>query len=255
MLKTKRGFETHWEEQQRNWQYVVSPNRFSTPILRAAYHISGEMIETGYPRVDVLARADADEAGRRLRESLGVPDGVRTVLYAPTYRDHVTDRRGRYRLDLHLDLARLREAVGEDTVILFRKHHYVLDAVPETPDGFVRDVSSYPEATELMLAADVLVTDYSSMMFDFANTGRPMLFFTYDLATYRDEVRGFYFDFLERAPGPLLETSDDVAEALRDLDAVRSQYEQRYAAFAAQFCELDDGHAAGRVVDRVFAQE
>ena len=124
------------------------------------------------------------------------------MLYAPTFRDHVTDRRGRYRLDLHLDLERCATAVGEDTVILFRKHHYVIDPVPATADGFVRDVSSYPDGTELLLAADVLITDYSSMMFDFANTGRPMLFFTYDLETYRDEVRGFYFDFLERAPGP-----------------------------------------------------
>jgi CDP-glycerol glycerophosphotransferase len=82
-----------------------------------------------------------------------------------------------------------------------------------------------------------------------------MLFFTYDLDTYRDEVRGFYFDFLERAPGPLLATNDQVADALQGLDAVRSAYAQRYADFAAQFCELDDGGAAGRVVDRVFAQE
>jgi CDP-glycerol glycerophosphotransferase len=255
MQKTKRGFETHWEEQLRNWQYVVSPNRFTTPLLRAAYELSGEILETGYPRNDVLAHPDAAAKARRLRERLGIPDGVRTVLYAPTFRDQVTDRRGRYRLDLHLDLDRLRQAVGENTVILFRKHHYVIDPVPATADGFVRDVSSYPDATELMLAADVLVTDYSSMMFDFANTGRPMLFFTYDLGTYRDEVRGFYFDFLQRAPGPLLETSDQVAEALQDLDGVRAQYAQRYADFAAEFCELDDGHAARRVVDRVFAQE
>jgi CDP-glycerol glycerophosphotransferase len=89
-------------------------------------------------------------------------------------------------------------------------------------------------------------------MFDYANTGRPMLFFTYDLDSYRDEVRGFYFDFLARAPGPLLATTDEVAAALVDLDAVRSRYAERYAAFVAEFCELDDGNAAGRVVDRVF---
>jgi CDP-glycerol glycerophosphotransferase len=253
MHKTKRRFETHWDEQVRNWQYVISPNHFSTPILQRAYRLEGEMLETGYPRIDVLARPERDEAGRRLRARLGIPDGVRTVLYAPTYRDQVIDRRNRYRLDLHLDLERLRAAVGEDTVILFRKHHYVVDPVPATADGFVRDVSSYPDGTELMLAADVLVTDYSSMMFDYANTGRPMLFFTYDLDTYRDEVRGFYFDFLERAPGPLLSTSDQVADALDDLDAVRAGYAQRYADFVAQFCELDDGGAAARVVERVFS--
>ena len=155
------------------------------------------------------------------------------MLYVPTFRDQVTDRKGRYRLDLHLDIERLREAVGDDTVILFRKHHYVLDPVPATADGFVLDVSSYPDATELMLAADVLLTDYSSMMFDFANTGRPMVFFTYDLDTYRDEVRGFYFDFLERAPGPLLATSDEVAEALRDPEALLEEVEVEAADLVA----------------------
>jgi CDP-glycerol glycerophosphotransferase len=253
MHNTKRRFESHWDERVHNWQYVVSPNHFSTPILQHAYRVEGEMLETGYPRIDVLARPGRDAAGLELRRRLGIPDGLRTVLYAPTFRDQVVDRRGRYRLDLHLDLERLRAAVGQDTVILFRKHHYVVDPVPATADGFVRDVSMYPDATELLLAADVLVTDYSSLMFDYANTGRPMLFFTYDLDSYRDEVRGFYFDFLARAPGPLLATTDEVAAALVDLDAVRRQYAERYAAFVAEFCELDDGHAAARVVDRVFA--
>ena len=86
--------------------------------------------------------------------------------------------------------------------MLYRKHHYVVDPVPVTVDGFVRDVSDFPDGTELMLAADVLLTDYSSMMFDFANTGRPMLFFTYDLERYEEEIRGFYFDFEATAPGP-----------------------------------------------------
>jgi CDP-glycerol glycerophosphotransferase len=253
MRGTTRKFQRNWDRQLRNWQYVLSPNRFSTPILRRAYLIEGEMLETGYPRVDVLARPDRDELSRALRARLGIPDGARTVLYAPTFRDHVQDRRNRYRLELALDLERLREAVGEDTVILFRKHHYIVDPVPETADGFVRDVSAYPDGTELMLAADVLMTDYSSMMVDFANTGRPMLFFTYDLDAYEDEIRGFYVDdFVGTVPGPLLRTTDEVAEALNGLDEVRAGYAERYAAFRETFCELDDGRAAARVVDRLF---
>ena len=252
MRRTVRRFERRWEQQVANWQYVLSPNRFSTPILRRAYAVEGEMLETGYPRVDVLARPDRDVLGRELRRRLGISGDARVVLYAPTYRDQVVDRRGRYRLDLRLDLERLREAVGRDTVILFRKHHYIVDAVPETADGFVQDVSAYPDGTELLLAADVLVTDYSSMMFDFANTGRPMLFYTYDLDAYQDEIRGFYFDFQASAPGPMLRTTDELAGALRDLDGVRAEYAQRYEAFASAFCELDDGRAAARVVDRLF---
>jgi CDP-glycerol glycerophosphotransferase len=253
MRRTPRRFQRRWEQQLGNWQYVLSPNRFSTPILRRAYAIEGEMLETGYPRVDMLARADRDAAGRRLRARLGIPEGARTVLYAPTYRDHVTDRRGRYRLDLRLDLERLRQAVGPDTVILFRKHHYIVDAAPATADGFVRDVSSYGDGTELLLAADVLVTDYSSMMVDFANTGRPMLFYTYDLDAYADEIRGFYVDFVETVPGPLLRTTREVADALGNLEGVRSDFTERYDAFRARFCELDDGGASARVVDRLFS--
>jgi CDP-glycerol glycerophosphotransferase len=247
-----RKFEREWTDQLPNWQYVVSPNRFSTPHLRRAYSLDGELIETGYPRDDIFARDGLAERSRAVRERLGIPEGVRTVLYAPTYRDHVVDQRGRYRLDLRLDVDRLRDAVGPDTMILLRKHHYIVDALPVSDDGLVRDVSEFPDGTEIMLAADVLVTDYSSMMFDFANTGRPILFFTYDLSVYRDEVRGFYFDLVDRAPGPLLETTDEIAEALRDLPALEAANRDRYASFTAEFCELDDGHASARVVDRVF---
>jgi CDP-glycerol glycerophosphotransferase len=242
-----------WSRQAANWQYLLSSNRYSTAILQRAYSITGEVLETGYPRNDELAGGDHDLATRRIRDRLGLPAGTRVVLYAPTFRDHVRDSRGRYRLNLQLDLERLRRAVGDDTVLLIRKHHRVAEVISQTGNGFVRDVSTYPDGTELLLAADVLVTDYSSMMFDFANTGRPMLFFTYDLEAYRDQVRGLYLDLAERAPGPLLHTTDELAAALNDIDAVRAEYAQRYRDFAAAFCELDDGRAAARVVDRVFS--
>jgi CDP-glycerol glycerophosphotransferase len=256
MRKTVRRFQRKWDRQVDNWQYVLSPNRFATPILRQAYAIEGEMLETGYPRVDHLAGPDREARTRALRERLGLPEDKRIVLYAPTYRDQVVDRKGRFRLDQRqLEIGRLRETIGHDSIVLFRKHHYIVDAVPTTPDGFVRDVSDFPDGTELMLAADVLVTDYSSLSVDFANTGRPMLFFTYDLDTYGEEIRGFYLDFVNSVPGPLLHTSDELAAALADIDAVQAQYAERYAEFRRTFCELDDGRAAARVVDRIFGGE
>jgi CDP-glycerol glycerophosphotransferase len=247
-----RIFSRDWDRQVGNWQYVLSPNAFTTPILRRAYTIEGTILETGYPRNDLLAGPGREAASRELRRRLGLPDGKRVILYAPTYRDDSRDRDGRFRLDPAFDAERLRDALGDDAVVLFRKHRYVVDPVPVTPDGFVRDVSDFGDGNELLLAADVLVTDYSSMAFDFANTGRPMFFYTYDLEEYRDEIRGFYFDFETRAPGPLLQTMDELAEALRDVDAAAAGYADRYRAFAAEFCALDDGHAAARVVDRLF---
>jgi CDP-glycerol glycerophosphotransferase len=249
-----RRAKERWSEQAANWQYVLSPDRFSTPILQRAYAVEGEMLETGYPRDDLLVRPDRDAIGVRLRQALGIPVSARVVLYAPTYRDHIVDSRGRYRLDLQLDFERLGRTLGRDTVLLFRKHHRISDVPPPSAGGFVRDVSGYPDVTELLLAADVLVTDYSSMMVDYANTGRPMLFFTYDYDTYRDQVRGLNFDLSRQAPGPLLGTTDEVATALGEIDAIHREYTDRYREFAAIFCELNDGQAAARVVDRVFSR-
>jgi CDP-glycerol glycerophosphotransferase len=239
--------------QAPNWQYVLSPNRYATPIMQRAYEIEGEIWETGYPRADVLSRRNRDELRAQLRGLLALPEDRLVVLYAPTFRDHVSDRQRRSRLEPGLDIERLRQAVGRDAVVLYRKHHEIYDAVPATADGFVRDVSSYPDATTLLLAADVLVTDYSSLMVDFANTGRPMLFYTYDLEAYENEIRGFSLDFEATVPGPLLRTTDELGEALRGLDAVRADYAERYAQFRATFCEFDDGGAAARVVDRLMS--
>jgi CDP-glycerol glycerophosphotransferase len=252
---TQRRFDSGALRSPANWQHVLSANPFTTPILRRAYGLDGEIHETGLPRNDVLAAAGREERSRAVRERLGIAAGVRVVLYAPTFRDHVIDRRGRPRLDLHLDAQRLRDALGADTVVLFRKHHLVVDPVPATPDGFVRDVSTFPDANELMLAADVLVTDYSAMMFDFAITGRPMAFFAYDLETYRDEVRGLYLDLEAEAPGPVVRTTDALAEALSDLEGLRAGHADRYAAFATRFCALEDGGAAARAADLLVGPE
>jgi CDP-glycerol glycerophosphotransferase len=115
----------------------------------------------------------------------------------------------------------------------------------------VHDVCSHPDIRDLYLAADLMVTDYSSTMFDFAITGRPMLFFTYDLEYYRDELRGFYFDLAEVAPGPLLRTSKEVVDAIADIDAVAAEHAPRYARFRETFTALEDGHATDRVLDLV----
>ncbi|WP_067973405.1 CDP-glycerol glycerophosphotransferase family protein [Nocardiopsis trehalosi] len=242
-----------WETRQ--WDYLVSPSPWATPILRRAFRFDGEILETGYPRNDIFFAPDREAVAARTRARLGLPEGKKVVLYAPTWRDDKYYTRGKHKLDLHLDLRRMYEALGDDHVLLVRRHPRVVDSVPIVGRDFVYDVSLYPEIMELFLITDVLVTDYSSMMFDFANTGRPMLFFTYDIESYRDNLRGFYFDFEETAPGPLLLESDDVIGALRGIEGVAEDYAPRYKAFTDQFCPLDDGHAAARVVDRVFGTD
>jgi len=140
-------------------------------------------------------------------------------------------------------------------VILVRgHHHFANDVQPGARRDFALNVTGYRDISELFLISDVLITDYSSVMFDFAATGRPMLFFTYDLEHYRDQLRGFYFDFEAEAPGPLLASSDEVLAAVKDTGAIAAHYRAAYQAFAAKYCPLDDGKAGARVCDRLFAR-
>lgn len=239
------------EQRARQWSVLVSPNRFSTPVLRRSFGYRGEVLECGYPRNDLFHAPDRTKVAASVRGRLGIPDAKRVVLYAPTWREDRPQGGGRYALDLRIDLAVAERELGADTVLLVRRHYLVTDRLPDSGSGFVRDVSRYGDVGELMLISDALVTDYSSLMFDFAQTGRPMLFHTHDLAHYRDTLRGFCFDFETRAPGPLIPGSAGLIEALRDPERATRGHTQAYEAFRRDFCDLDDGHAAAGVVDRM----
>lgn len=249
--QANRAYIDTLQQRARQWSFLVSPNTYSTPVLRRSFGFEGEVLECGYPRNDLFHAPEQAKVAAAVRESLRIPDGKRVVLYAPTWREDQPRNRGRYTMDLRLDLAAAERELGADTVLLVRRHYLVTDRLPDSGTGFVRDVSRYPEAGELMLISDALVTDYSSMMFDFAQTGRPMLFHTYDLEHYRDTLRGFAFDFESRAPGPLIPESGDLIEALRDPVRATAGHAGAYEAFRRDFCDLDDGRAAARVVDRM----
>jgi CDP-glycerol glycerophosphotransferase len=229
------------------WDVLVSPNAASTPRLRQAFRWEGEVLEIGYPRNDVLSAPDRCERRARVRSRLGIPDGTTAVLYTPTFRDDAVFEERSF--ELALDTDAFGAALGADHVLLLRPHYMVTDELPPIDDPAVRDVSRHPDVSELYLAADVLVTDYSSTMFDFAVTGRPLAFLTYDLADFQHRLRGFYFDLEDEAPGPLVETTAELIAVLRDIDTTRTQYAERYARFRERYCHLEDGHATDRVLE------
>jgi CDP-glycerol glycerophosphotransferase len=253
MPPTVRRFQSPWRSDTgAQWQHALSPSPFATPILRRAFAMEGELHETGAPRSDRLEPAALGERSARLRERLGIGADTRVNLYAPTYRDHAIDHRGRPRIDLHLDVDALRAALGgQDAVVLFRKHHLVLDPAPSTADGFIRDASAFPDGSELLLAADVLVTDYCSLMVDFAATGRPVVLYAYDLEAYRDDVRGLYVDLEAEGPGPIARTTEELGALLAELPAGPVPA-ARAAAFARRMGAPADGAATRRAVERIF---
>ncbi|WP_240691921.1 CDP-glycerol glycerophosphotransferase family protein [Arthrobacter sp. CAU 1506] len=235
----------------RQWSVLLSPSPYATNAFRSAFGYRGPVLEEGYPRNDVLALNRGSDAGKVIRERLGIPHGRRVILYAPTFRDDQSSGTGRFGFELPLDLSAFQQRFGADTVLLLRMHVLIANrlAIPENVAGCVRDVSGYPEIQELFLASDVLVTDYSSVLFDYAILRRPIVLYAYDLEHYRDTLRGFYLEYGPDLPGPVAQTQDELFDALAEAAAPDPGRERRLEEFAARFAPKDDGGAARRVVD------
>ncbi|KQQ68786.1 CDP-glycerol glycerophosphotransferase family protein [Microbacterium sp. Leaf320] len=229
-------------KESRRWDVLLAQNTYSERILRKAYAFLGRPVWVeGYPRNDALVTGDP----AAIRAALGIAEGERVLLYAPTWRDDRTEM---------VDFIDPEELARKtDSVVLVRGHSRTIDTGRDRAGARVIDVTGYPETSQLLLAADALITDYSSVMFDFSVTGKPMYFLVPDLDHYRGKLRGFYFDLETRAPGPLVHTQDELVAALADRGH-ESAFAERYAAWKAQFNARDDGHAAERVVARILDQ-
>jgi CDP-glycerol glycerophosphotransferase len=237
------------------WDYLVSPSAYATTCFNSAFGFPikggpGKLLEVGYPRNDRLS-ADADsrvEIRDRVRKQLGVKAQTQLVLYAPTWRDTNRNALGTLQTVNHIDAA---TKLPNGFQLMFRGHSMTLDAHnSKTANGAI-DVTDYPDITELYLAADVLITDYSSVMFDFAVTGKPMIFLTPDIEQYVSD-RGFYFDFVAEAPGPICHTTAQVIESLENINEIAKQYGKAYKGWQAKFTPLEDGKATARVLAEVF---
>lgn len=235
------------------WDYLISPNHYSSKIFKRAFGFEGNMIESGYPRNDFLIQNNNEETVQRLKQKANIPQDKKVILYAPTWRDNDFYDKGRYKFNLQLDLEHMRKSLGDEYVVLLRLHYLVSENLNlSNYEGFVHDFSNYEDIRDLYLLSDILITDYSSVFFDFSILEKPILFYTYDLEEYRDELRGFYFDFETRAPGPLLQTTEEIIHHIQHIEDVDSAYRTIRKEFKQQFSSLEDGNATARVVDEVF---
>ncbi|MFC8828675.1 CDP-glycerol glycerophosphotransferase family protein [Streptomyces sp. NPDC057137] len=213
------------------------------------------LVASGYPRNDRLVRARAtDESQGRfprpaLAADLGIPDHRKVVLYAPTFRG--MPKKGRT-TRLPLDVRQFAERFGDEYVLLVRAHYLESAVLPVCPPGTVIDVSGHHDVSELLCLADALITDYSSIMFDYALLDRPMVFFAPDLDAYVAE-RGSYFDLRAEAPGPVVETEDELLRALDELKLSDTAHRADRARFAERFGGYESGQAARTAVDVLFA--
>lgn len=259
-MNTTDEIRQKYDLDSAKFRWMISPSPFTTEVFATAWNLhaigkTDALLEEGYPRNDFLINHTQEDVDRVKRELNITPEeigGRKIILYAPTWRDNQHTSGLGYSYELGADFQKLRAALEEDYVLLFRAHYLVASRFDfEAYGDFVRDVSRYPDINDLYIVSDLLITDYSSVFFDYANLRRPILFYMYDLAAYRDEIRGFYLS-LDDLPGPIVEDEDALIAAIPEALS-KPAYDEKYRRFHERFNPLDDGHAAERVVKRILS--
>ncbi len=244
------NYKKNFYNNTQTWDYLVSQNYFSTEIFRRAFAFQKEMLEIGYPRNDVLFEKNNPEDIAALKRTLGLPLDKKVILYAPTWRDNEFYGKGNYKFNPPLDFHKLADCLGEDTIMIVKYHYLVMDQIDWSPyRGFVYPCDLSYDISDLYLVSDMMITDYSSVMFDYSLLKRPMLFFCYDLEEYKDYLRGFYFDFLAEAPGPVVKTTDELIDAIKYYAS--EAYTEKQEAFYQKFNHADDGNASKKIVELI----
>ena len=230
------------------FDYMTSCCSFVTDKFISAWNLKetgreDAVLETGYPRNDRLAKYSVKDM-EKVKKELGLPEDRKIILYAPTWRDDQHDADIGYVYDNPVDFDYLREELSDEYVILFRAHYLVANSFDfKSYDGFVYDVSGYDDINDLYIAADILITDYSSVFFDYALLERPMYFYMYDMESYATELRGFYIN-TDTLPGPIVKTEQELVEAIK-LDKGKTNLEE----FNREYNTMNDGKASQRLAE------
>lgn len=238
-----------YDEDSCQWDYLISPNSFSSRAFASAFKINQEkMLEVGYPRVDFLVNADSNKC-MELKRRYGLPLDKKVVLYAPTWRDDSFGIRG-YRFELAVDFYKWKNQLGDDTVILFKPHYLISNVyqIPNDLSNFVYLMAASADINDAYLMSDVLITDYSSVFFDYANLNRPIYFYMYDFEQYEQELRGFYLNVPDELPNDVIRTEK---ELLRRIKEDIFDYD-RLQVFNQVFNSWNDGKVSSKVAKRIF---
>lgn len=249
-------YKNNFYKETSKWDYLVSPNKYSSEIFQRAFWFNNTLLEYGYPRNDILYKSNNPQDIGQLKEKMNLPKDKKVILYAPTWRDDEYFSVGKYKFSLKLDLNRMQKELGEEYIIILRMHYLIASQLDVSEyNHFVYDFSDYDDISQLYLISDVLITDYSSVFFDYANLKRPILFYMYDLDKYRDQLRGFYLDIEKDLPGPILTETNEIMESIHNLDTVQRNYQQKYDLFYKKFCKWDNGLASKNIVEKIFKSE
>lgn len=224
----------------------LTASSFYAQVYRRSFYYQGEVMECGAPRNDVFFQSN--DPGEKIRKLYRIPRERGIVLYAPTYRDMTGDDFERYNPDWERILASFRERFGKEYVVIYKLHHYMQKLVSEKGlyNGAI-EATFYPDIQELLAAADIVITDYSSLMWDFSLQRRPVFLYQNDEEEYTND-RGFYAPVSEW-PYPKAHSQDELVERILHFD--EEKYIEELDAFLKKYGSCDDGHASERVAKRI----
>lgn len=244
-----KDISKNYTDEAKKISYMISPSRYCTGKLVSAFNLKSLgkeniVLETGYPRNDSLFCL-TEKKITDIKYKLNIPKDKKTIMYAPTFRDNAHSQTAGYDLKIGIDFGALQKQLGEEYVILFRAHYFIAKHMNvEQYQGFVYDVSMVDDVNEVYAISDMLITDYSSVFFDYANLKRPILFFMYDYNEYKSQVRDFYLDVNE-LPGRILDNQDSLVEEIKEVtskpfvpDATYIQFNNKYNYLDGPDCGL-----------------
>lgn len=251
----EKGYLQRVENAKNQWSYLISQNSYATTHFRTAFRYDGPILEEGYPRNDILVNNSEKELIiNKIKHAYDIPSSKKIILYAPTFRDNAKVE-NKFESNLKIDFEGFNKRFGEEYVLLMRMHVTVSSdiEIPKKYKHSVINVSSYPDIQELYLMTDILITDYSSVLFDFAVLERPMLFYAYDLEEYKNDIRGAYLDYEKEVPGKIVRNQTELFDAIDNIEELKIEYKDKLNEFKQKYAPLDDGNAAKRIVEKVLS--
>ena len=258
VLNTIDGIKKRYKIEASKFTYFISPSKFASEKFISAWNLKeigkeNIIVEEGYPRNDFLFNYKEKDV-QQIRKKLGIEnDNRKIILYAPTYRSDQHQTGLGYVYKEEIDFKKMEGKFGKEYLILFRPHYFIANSFDfDKYKGFVYNVANIDDINELYIISDILITDYSSVFFDYANLKRPMIFFMYDLEHYKNESNGFYID-LNELPGPIVETQEDLEKSIEDVD-FNIGSSKKYKEFNEKYNYLDDGNASKRVIEKVILE-
>ena len=254
-LNTVKEIKEKYYNDAKVYDYMLSPSKFCSEALTSAFALKilnkeNIIVEKGYPRNDFLFKYTEDDV-LKIKKSIGIDTDKKIILYAPTWRDNQHTSGVGYTYKLGIDFDTLKKKIGDKYIILFRAHYFIANSFDfDKYKGFVYNVSNIDDVNLLYVISDILITDYSSVFFDFANLKRPMLFYMYDKEEYQNNLRDFYFS-LSYLPGPIVKEEKDLIKEINEVDTYFIRYKEKYDEFNKKFNYLDSKDISLKVLKEI----